>query len=68
MIISNDSLATPDIPAKTTKTKVEILPPAEEESLIRRRVADGIPRSVWLLAIAGACERFTYYGLMAPLR
>jgi len=54
--------------AKTTKTEVEILPSAEEESLARRRVADCVPRSVWLLAIVGASERFTYYGLMAPLR
>lgn len=31
-------------------------------------VVDKLPAAVWIVAIAGAAERFAYYSLAAPLR
>ena len=31
-------------------------------------VVDEIPTTVWIAALIGAAERFTYYGITAPWR
>ena len=33
-----------------------------------RHVVDEIPRTVWLVAFAGAAQRFAYYGTIVPWR
>lgn len=50
--------------------------PDETEPLLRqdaenrplRRVADSLPLNVWIIATIEACERFAYFGLVAPLQ
>lgn len=38
------------------------------EGLDRVPAVDKIPIPVWIVAIAGAAERFAYYSLSAPMR
>ena len=40
----------------------------KEEIREVRHVVDEIPRTVWLVAFAGAAQRFAYYGTIVPWR
>ena len=40
----------------------------EEEITALPHVTDKIPFAAWAVIIAGAAERFTYFGLLAPWR
>jgi hypothetical protein len=40
----------------------------EEEIQTLRHVIDHLPFAVWIVAFAGAAERFTYYAVTAPWR
>jgi POT family proton-dependent oligopeptide transporter len=40
----------------------------EEEIRSLRHIVDDIPSTVWIVALAGAAERFTYYAVTAPWR
>lgn len=39
-----------------------------EDEIKPRLVVDRLPAAVWIVAVAGAAERFAYYSLAAPLR
>jgi POT family proton-dependent oligopeptide transporter len=40
----------------------------EDDIKTLRHVVDYIPRRVWIAALVGAAERFTFYGITAPWR
>lgn len=40
----------------------------DEEIKTLRHVIDHLPLAVWIVAFAGAAERFTYYAITAPWR
>ncbi|TID02889.1 putative peptide transporter ptr2 [Colletotrichum higginsianum] len=50
--------------SQTQSLVAECLP----EVLERKLSVDKLPASVWIVAIAGAAERFAYYSLSAPLQ
>lgn len=41
---------------------------AHQEALLLRRVPDSLPVTAWLVIAVELCERFAYFGLLAPLQ
>jgi POT family proton-dependent oligopeptide transporter len=52
----------------TNETDIFPRDATEEEIETLRHVIDHIPKAVWVVAFAGAAERFTYYAVTAPWR
>lgn len=61
--VNTNSLSTPGTPASSTQ---ESRPPTAEELANLPKITDRIPFSAWAVIFAGAFERFTYFGLIAP--
>lgn len=58
------------IPAVTTRVDEDDQPrdATDEEIQTFRHVNDTIPLAAWIVILAGAAERATYFGIIAPWR
>ncbi|PMB65587.1 putative peptide transporter ptr2 [Beauveria bassiana] len=43
-------------------------PATTNSTALLRRVADALPRSFWSIATIEFCERFAYFGIVAPMQ
>lgn len=65
---SNASDAEKIVPPVATEDNNQPRDATEEEIKTLRHVSDGIPVSAWIVILAGAAERATYFGIIAPWR
>ncbi|PQE12511.1 oligopeptide transporter protein [Rutstroemia sp. NJR-2017a BBW] len=71
--VKTSNAAIAEIPASSQQTdksaeKEEVGVPEPSESHNVPLAVDKIKTTVWVVAVAGAAERFCYYSLAAPLR
>lgn len=55
-------------PDLMTQAHNQIRDATEEESKTLRHVNDRVPTAAWIVIFAGAAERATYFGVIAPWR
>lgn len=56
------------VPYPITQVNNQIRDATEEETKTLRHVNDRVPVAAWIVILAGAAERATYFGVIAPWR
>ena len=56
------------VPSAATEVLNQPRDATEEEIKTLRHVSDRIPIAAWIVILAGAAERATYFGIIAPWR